>query len=342
LACKAKHPESSNPQQKRQYLQEKNPVEVAVLERGTFKNQLVENGKLYAIRKSDLRFGAEGELEGVYVKNGEQVSKGQLIARLRQEELHQDLDQNRLELDKARLELQDILIGQGYDLNDTLRIPPDVMEVAKIRSGYAGSAMDKHQAETKLKASELRAPFTGIVANIEHKAYEQAGTSEEFCTLIDNSMFEVEFASLETEIQALSLGKAVTITPFSLNRTYQGKITEINPIIDENGLIKVKATLKGTQGLMDGMNVKVFIETSIPNQLVVPRSAVVLRDNQEVLFKYISGKAFWTYVQVLAENSTSYSIKAHPDKGGTLVPGDTIITSGNLNLAHESEVAIIK
>jgi membrane fusion protein, multidrug efflux system len=91
---------------------------------------------------------------------------------------------------------------------------------------------------------------------------------------------------------------------------------------------------------MDGMNVKVYIETNVPNQLVVPRSAVLLRDNQEVLFKYVSGTTFWTYVQVLHENSTSYAIIANPDKGEILDPGDTIIVSGNLNLAHESKVEI--
>jgi hypothetical protein len=84
--------------------------------------------------------------------------------------------------------------------------------------------------------------------------------------------------------------------------------------------------------------VKVKIETAVPGQLVVPKSAVVQRQNQEVLFKYTNGIAFWTYVKTGYENSTSYTVTAHPDKGGTLMAGDTVIISGNLNLAHESEV----
>ncbi len=113
-------------------------------------------------------------------------------------------------------------------------------------------------------------------------------------------------------------------------------------MVDENGLVKVKAVLKnGTSTtLMDGMNVRVFIEREVPNQLVVPRPAVVLRQNQEVLFKYTSGKAYWTYVNILDENSHSYSVIANPDKAASLVPGDTVIVEGNLNLAHETDVVI--
>ena len=77
-----------------------------------------------------------------------------------------------------------------------------------------------------------------------------------------------------------------------------------------------------------------------PVSLVVPKPAVVLRDNQEVLFKIVGGKAYWTYVKTLLENSDSYAVIAHPDKGATLEPGDTVIVSGNLNLAHESGVEV--
>jgi hypothetical protein len=92
---------------------------------------------------------------------------------------------------------------------------------------------------------------------------------------------------------------------------------------------------------MDGMNVKVLIEKEIPGQLVVPKSAVLLRDNQEVLFRCTKDSiAFWTYIQTTGENTTSYSVIAHPDKWAKLEPGDTVIVSGNLNLAHESRIVV--
>jgi hypothetical protein len=87
------------------------------------------------------------------------------------------------------------------------------------------------------------------------------------------------------------------------------------------------------------MNVKVSIRNAIAGQLVVPKQAVVLRDNREVLFRYTgSGVAWWTYVKVVDENENQYSVVA--EDGGRLEPGDTIIISNNLNLAHESVVTI--
>ena len=89
------------------------------------------------------------------------------------------------------------------------------------------------------------------------------------------------------------------------------------------------------------MNVKVLLKKDVRNQLVVPKSAVVLRDNQEVLFKVVAGKAYWTYIQTTMENSSSYAVIAHPDKSSaTLNPRDIVIVSGNLNLAHDSEVVV--
>jgi membrane fusion protein, multidrug efflux system len=215
--CTNKQPDSGTNTDKRQYLPERNPVETKILQKDTFHNELVENGKLQALRKSTLNFGTGEKLVALYVKNGGYVQKGKPIACLRQDRLRQSLKLAKANLDKARLDLQDILIGQGYDINDSLHIPPDILEVAKVRSGYSLSALELSQAVTKLKSSELIAPFSGIVANIKHNVYEQVSAGEEFCTLIDNSTFEVSFSSLETEIQAIILGKEVKVIPFSMS-----------------------------------------------------------------------------------------------------------------------------
>jgi hypothetical protein len=110
-------------------------------------------------------------------------------------------------------------------------------------------------------------------------------------------------------------------------------------VVDRNGLVDVKAIIKNNGDLIEGMNVRVLIENEVPEQYVVPKEAVVLRDNWEVLFKITKGKAYWNYVQIVHENSSSYAVIPHPEKStASLNPGDTIIVSGNLNLAHESEV----
>lgn len=324
-------------------VQEKNDVRCIGLTTSTFKEELVSNGKLYALQKSDLIFGVNEQLARLNVKNGDYVKKGRLIAVLKQDELRHTIEQSKNNLKKASLELQDLLIGQGYEISDSSNIPRKILEVAKVRSGYASATMDLMKAQIRLRKSEMYAPFSGVIANISHKVYEQVGNSKPFCTLIDNSMFEVEFLVLEIELDKISKDKKVYISPFAMgNRKFSGVISEVNPFIDKHGMVNVRARIKGAQGLIDGMNVKVFVETDIPDQLIVPRSAVLLRDNQEVLFKYVNGIAWWTYVNITHENSTSYTVVANPKRNASLEPGDTIIVSGNLNLAHESPVEIIQ
>ena len=342
-SCNSNQPENQDPETKRLYLPENNPVKIEVLQwQQTFTKELVSNGTLHAKHKSELTFETSEKIEYLPVKNGDRVTAGQLIASLSKEKLKQTYRQAQLAFDNSAIELEDVLIGRGYSVKDSAAIPRHILEAAKLRSGYARAENDLKTAQYNLNAAELRAPFPGIIANLEHKLYEQVSPGKAFCTLIDNSRFEVAFAVLETELNMVQLKQKVAIQPFSATQRYAGTITEINPVVDENGLVKVKAVLKnGTSTtLMDGMNVRVFIEREVPNQLVVPRPAVVLRQNQEVLFKYTSGKAYWTYVNILDENSHSYSVIANPDKAASLEPGDTVIVEGNLNLAHETMVEI--
>ncbi len=148
---------------------------------------------------------------------------------------------------------------------------------------------------------------------------------------------EVSFSVLENEFAFVSKGQEIDIQSFAnKNRHFKGVITEINPIVDKNGLIKIKAkvTSKNT-GLLDGMNVKIFINKPLKNVLVIPKKALVLRSNKEVVFTVEKGLAKWNYVEVVGENSNSYAVK----KG--LKTTDTIIVSGNLNLSHDAKINTI-
>ncbi len=338
-SCTSSNTNNKSTIEKRQYTEERNPVEVIILKNATFKKEMVSSGKLIAPRKSNLKFRTNGIIEKLFVKNGQTVSKGDTIATLDDFEQKQRREQAKLRLEKAYIDLQDALISMGYNLNDSLNVPENFMQIAKSRSGYSSAQNELKSAQFELKATTLITPFSGKIANLQTKEYENT-PGDAFCLLIDDNNFEVRFPVLETEIANISLDKTVKVTPFSSERMYHGFVNEINPVVNENGLIDVKAIVNNTDGLIEGMNVKILIENNIKNQLIVPKGAVLQRDNQQVLFKYTNGIAWWTYVQTNYENSTSYAVIAHPDKGGALEAGDTVIVSGNLNLAHESVVEI--
>lgn len=327
--------------EKKNYVAEKNEVEIIILKNKSFQKELVSNGKIIAAQKNSIQFEVSDKLEHLYVKNGDNVHKGQLLATLNSFKYQQRLARAQIELKKSKFQFEDMLVGRGIFTTNRDSIPKSIYDMVASRTGYDAALLELKTAQYELKSTKLIAPFNGKVANIESRIYENVNAGKSFMTLIDDSVFEVEFYLIESEMKDVAINSSVQIVPFALGKNYNGRISSINPLIEKNGTILVKAVVKNDGKLIEGMNVKVRIQKEVKEQLVVPKSAVVLRDNQEVLFKVVAGKAYWTYIQTTLENSSSYAVIAHPDKSSaTLNSGDTVIISGNLNLAHDSEVVL--
>ena len=106
--------------------------------------------------------------------------------------------------------------------------------------------------------------------------------------------------------------------------------------MDENGLVSVRAKLNGEVKLFDGMNVRVSVKRKVPDQFVVPKTAVVLRTGKQVIFTLKDGKAMWNYVTTGLENMTEYTVT-----GDGMEEGIQVIVTGNVNLAHETPVKVM-
>ena len=271
------------------------------------------------------------------VKNGDIVRKGQKIAQLDLFKLNNTLVQNKNSLAQATLEMQDVLIGQGYAPDNLKVIPADVLELAKVKSGYEQSKAQYESAQYDMEQATLTAPFDGVIANLFEKRYNMPKTSEPFCRVIHTGNMEVDFTVLENELPLLKVGDKVEITPYaSAAGVRQGSISEINPLVDENGMVRIKARVNGSNKLFDGMNVRVGVKRSVGEQLVIPKTAVVLRSGKQVVFTLKEGKAMWNYVHTGLENMEEYTIT------DGLEEGMEVITTGNVNLAHEAPVRVIK
>lgn len=312
-------------------------VDTMTLRKGLFNKQILCNGKLTAIRKTSLVIPSQGGLlKEVYVRNGTPVRTGDLLAVTDQRDRLRELEKAQHDLERAKVELQDKLIGMGYDGSLT-DVPDEVRHRMEVTSGYYSANYQLRSAETALEDCKLIAPFSGVVADLEARPHQRG---DKFCTLIDNSYFDVEFSILEAELSIVRQGTPVTVSPF-VNETMQlsGNITEINPTVDERGLVKVRARIKNSNNqLVDGMNVKVLVENSVPDVFVVPKKSVVERDGFHVVFLYAEGRSVWTYVDVTHANLTQYAITGCERKNTTLEEGSVLITSGNQNLADDTVV----
>ena len=347
---------------------QRNEVTVMKLAKRDFHHELVSNGKIVAGTYADLYFRTSEVVAKVYVKNGTPVRKGQKLAELDLFALKNSLAQSKNALAQAEIEMQDILIGQGYgvevesgkmkdesyhsdgyfpldnnfhlsSLNFPLeKVPAEVVELAKVKSGYERAKAQHEAALHAVEQATLTAPFDGVVANLFDKQYSMAGSGTPFCRVICNSAMEVDFTVLESELPLIKVGDEVEVTPYaSAIGARRGSISEINPIVDANGMVRVKAQVTGGDPLYDGMNVRVSVKRSVPDQLVVPRTAIVLRSGKQVLFTVKDSLAMWNYVTTGLENMTEYTLVNWEESD--LREGMTVITSGNINLAHETPVS---
>ena len=322
------------------YSIEKNQVTVEKLEYRTFHKQLICNGRVEAAEKSKLAFTASGIIEKINVREGEQVARGAVLASLDKTQLKEQYESALLSFEKAKMSLSDRLLDYGYTLADTATMPADIKRIIYINTGFTESEISLRRAKRDFENADLRAPFAGKVASITGKEHEQSGA---FCTLIADRTLNVTFSILETEYKFIKVGQTVRISPFiDESIILNGTVTSINPSVDQNGQIQVTARIPNNGKLLDGMNVRITVENDVPHQLVVSKSAVLVRDNQEVLFRYIDGKSVWTYINVLMSNSTEHVIEANTERGGDLNAGDLIIVSGNLNLGDDTAVELIE
>jgi RND family efflux transporter MFP subunit len=336
LSCSSKKDTAEEGNVTTVLLDEVDEVRVIRLELTDFHDEQVANGVISARNKADLRFQLSENIAAIYVKNGDRVAKGQKIAMLDQFKLQIALSQAKDNWERAKLELQGVLIGQGFTLNDSLKIPAEVMQLAKVTSNYENSINQYALAEYNLNNSTLYAPFEGVVANLFSKVYNLPDGSQPFCTIIDNLRPEVDFKVLEKELPYLRMGDKIRVSPFSANDfSVEGQIVEINPSIDRNGMVMVKAHFNNPQNrLYDGMNVKILMQLSLGLHLVIPKEALVLRTNRKVVFTLKNERAQWVYVKTGLENSSSYVVTEG------LNPGDSVIYEGNINLADQTPVKL--
>ena len=237
--------------------------------------QMQTMGKVVAERYADLAFETALPIEQVFVRNGQQVRRGQVIAQLDQFKLRnailqqeRAIEQAQLQIEQARLEMQDVIISQGYDPDKDTSIPDDVRHNADVKSGYALTKSQLVAAQTQLAAArhELRtgvltAPFDGIIANVAMQAHQLAQAGQTVCRVIASGDMAVEFRVMEADLTRYPLGTTVTVVPVADKaQRYDATVSEINPIVDEQGAVTIRAHLTDATTLFDGMNVEVVLK----------------------------------------------------------------------------------
>ncbi len=310
-------------------------VDTFQVHRRTFEEQWISAGRLEASQKIKFEFDASLAPVDYRVRNGQWVRKGDTLAVQRIPGRSLNVEKASLALLEGRTQYLERLIALGYHPEDSLSIPAAIREQAALSSGWRKAKLLWREAWLEWSKSAVVAPFAGQIAGI-HLPDAAQGASEHL-TVMDLSSLMVSFQLLANEVvENLKTGSEVQVTVAGISGTFKAKIEEINPEVTEEGLVYVRARLfPGKAKLIPGMSASVTVFRKVPLQLVVPETAILNRQDRDLVFIWRNDSAFWQYVTVGLQNSSWVTIENGLDVG------DIVISSGGFALAHAVPVAIM-
>lgn len=304
---------------------------------GLFETEIASNGKAEANKKAVLTFKGGQTIMSVNVENGERINKGDILTEIDPSEQKLVLASASENYEKAKLDLLERLLSEGVtQLQDTVKLDKEKLQNIKLRSGFTSVENQYRSALQDYNNLTIKAPFSGVVADCDLKPYNPISQYDKVCTLIDDSQMEITFNVMESEVKSIAKGMPVLISPYIADTIQlQGVISQVNPKIDNNGMVKVKATVNNNNALLvDGMNVSVLVRRATTEAIIIPKSAVLPRQGRKVVFTLENGRAIWKYVTVSAENSTECAISEG------LTKSDIVIYENNLGLSHDLPVTV--
>jgi HlyD family secretion protein len=217
-------------------------------------------------------------------------------------------------------------------------------ENALARSGLAAARVALEKARLDRDRAVITAPFSGVIDAVPVAAGTRVSAGDELATVVSLSRMRLEASVLEHDLPLVKTGGRARITTAAApNRVIEGRIAAVLPLVDSTTRAgSVIVSLPNPGPLRPGMYADVRLEsTRLPNEVIVPASAVLERDGRPLVFIVKEGRAKWTYVNPGRSNGIETIIL--PDSASNeipVAPGDTVLISGHLTLTHDAPVKV--
>lgn len=167
---------------------------------------------------------------------------------------------------------------------------------ASVNQAAAGVAV----AEANLQGTQIVAPISGVITELDAKIGQQASPGTPLVSLIGDGGFEVDAGVSETDVGKLSVGNTVTMTLDAFpNETFSGTVFYIAPAqTNTQGVISYQTKIsfdKADPRLKSGLTANIDIQTRRKDDvLILPQYAILQNDNG-------------TFVQMLAGKTATTS-----------------------------------
>jgi len=325
-------------------------VKTVIAQKGEISKFITTRAKMYAITKGEIKSLVSSVVKSILIKEGELVDKGDLLVKLDTQHIQNELAQCRAEYIKAVSKLMFELssstndsisnLWQKYQMNiaHATKIPPypepkTAKETIMLsRLNVQSTYNQVKEAELTYQHCDIRAPFSGIVSNVSIYPGAQVSAGHTVCSLTDLSRMKLVIDILEEDIQSIEIGSPVLIEGYE---TKPLTITTILPQIQQDQNTGQALTYCSNPGFLfkDGQTIQVQIRKQLyEDRLMVPREALLNRNERDLVFVVQNGLAKWRYVDIGVGNSEYVEIL------NGVQPGDSVIVEGHYSLGHDVKV----
>jgi membrane fusion protein (multidrug efflux system) len=303
----------------------------------TFKHYVELQGNVKSDKVISIYPEFSGILNKIYVKSGQKVKKGQVLATINDGGLKQQLSQ---------LEITYNLAKTTYERQERLWNQKIGSEIQFLESKSMFEAQNKaiEQLNKQLDKTVIKAPFSGVIDNVIAKEGEVVYPARSNLMLLVNmdEMF-IESNVPENYINSITSGKDITIEAPMLNITLKSKIRLVaNYINPMNRTYRIEADIpENNYKIKPNLNVKIKVNDYTNKKAVLIKLNYINIDgnNDEYVYKIIKkeGKnyASKTIIQTGKNNGNYVEVI----KGLSI--DDEVVSEGARKLTNNSIVKII-
>jgi RND family efflux transporter MFP subunit len=310
------------------------PTDISIARATNMAEGVPLTGNLRPIETVTVRARLEGDLEGIYVREGDRVRAGQLLARFEATEQQSDLQSARADKTAAEGELataewnlrqSEDLFKAGAIAEGELRVSRNAVATARAKLAAASSRVNATSSTTR--DTRVLAPTAGIVEKRLVENGEHLARGAEMFTVVRNDVLELAAAIPEKLANNVVPGQPVEF--LANGRTIQGRVARVSPTVDPSSRsVTVYAQVANPNGAIKGgtFATGTVLTRSIANAFAIPSSAIKQTSSgKPIVYRIESGVLDTATVEVGITNERSGVAQIVTG----LAAGDSVI-SGNV------------
>lgn len=323
--CNSEHKEQSGNTQSKTMM-----VGGIIIRQRVLENNIMTTGNLIANEEVELRSEVPGRIIAINFDEGSHVNKGSLLLKIDDRELQAQLKKLQVDEKQARDEL-----FRKEKLLELKAVSQEEYDKAFNTLGITLAQIEL--IRTQISKTEIYAPFSGQIGLRQVSPGGFVSSSTLVARLQQTDPVKIDFAIPEKYRRKVQKGTLIKFRVEGNDNSFVGHIYAIEPKIDPvTRNVPIRALCPNPHGiLIPGSFAKVdIVLDNIPDALVIPSEAIIPQMNGEKVFVCRNGKVSSQIIQTGIRTDREVEVTAG------LKPGDTLITTGLLQLREEVGVKI--